>query len=393
MKFDIAIIGASTSGLYAAQQLAQAGKHVGIFETKPKLEPARRTYIITSGLERVLGLIPESVVAHRIDAMAVETERASTEIPLKSPDLILERNQLTKYLAQRAKEAGAELHLGHRFQGFERAKSLPRLVLETKENTLTVQAGAVIGADGVFSRVARAAGIPAPPVVPILQAEITLPSTWNPALTKVWFNVEDTRYFYWLIPESQERAVVGLAGEPQGDIRPLLDAFLDEHGFAAEEYQAGQAAMHHPRLCPWGKVGDVDVLLVGDAAGQVKVTTVGGTVTGLWGAGAAVRALLGGGVSSYRSELRPLKRELDMHWYIRALLERLDNPGYDRLVSTITPSVQRFLARYDRDQMAKNFWKLALVQPRFIPLGIGLLFSSSHHDRRSVFAQHTRRGT
>jgi len=34
---------------------------------------------------------------------------------------------------------------------------------------------------------------------------------------------------------------------------------------------------------------------IGDAGGQVKVTTVGGTVTGLWGGMAAVQAILGEG--------------------------------------------------------------------------------------------------
>ena len=376
MKFDIAIIGASTSGLYTAQQLSKAGKKVAIFEKQNTIEPDRRTYIITSGLERVLGDIPSSVVLHKIDTIAVETEQASTKIPLKAPDLIVERNQLTKYMAQKAMKAGAELHLGHSFQGFDEA-SPPQVLLKTEGDTVKIQAETVIGADGVFSQVAQSAGITSPPVVPLLQAEIPLPSGWNAALTKTWFNVEDTRYFYWLIPESDKRAVVGLVGEPGGGIRLTLDNFLNEHGFTAESYQVGQVAMHHPRLQPWAKVGDVDIFLVGDAAGQVKVTTVGGSVTGFWGAKAAVQAILRG--SSYRAELRPLKRELDIHWYIRSLLEHLDNSGYDRLVRTITSPVQEFLARYNRDQMARNFWKLALVQPRFIPLGINLLFSAPHH--------------
>lgn len=379
LTFDIIIIGASTSGLYAAQKLAAAGKRVAVFEKESALEPARRTYIITAGLERVLKEFPASTVLHKITTMAVETAEAEVEIALKTPDLIQERKQLTKYFAQKAKEAGVELYLGYHFQGFACTASATKITLKENGNMISARADTLIGADGVFSKVAREAGISAPPAVPLIQAEIELPSAWDPSLTKVWFDIEDTRYFYWLIPESQERAVVGLIGNPGSDIRSLLDNFLDEHGFVGQKYQSGQAAMHHPRLRPWKKVGDMDVLLVGDAAGQVKVTTVGGTVTGFRGAKAAVRALLGGGDRSYRSELRPLKRELDTHWYIRALLERLDNAGYDRLMTCITPAVQRFLARYDRDEMAKNFWKLIFVQPRFISLGLRLLFTSSKH--------------
>ena len=65
--------------------------------------------------------------------------------------------------------------------------------------------------------------------------------------------------------------------------------------------------------------------MVGDAAGQVKVTTVGGTVTGIEGANAAARAILKR--TSYRHELSSLKRELDLHWFIRVMLDRLDNRG------------------------------------------------------------------
>ena len=41
------------------------------------------------------------------------------------------------------------------------------------------------------------------------------------------------------------------------------------------------------------RVGAGNVYLVGDAAGQVKVSTVGGTVTGLRGAQAVALAILG----------------------------------------------------------------------------------------------------
>ncbi|MBS1248788.1 MAG: Kynurenine 3-monooxygenase [Chloroflexi bacterium] len=379
MKFEVAIIGASTAGLYAAQQLASAGKHVALFESRAHLDPHRRTYIITSGLERVLGEIPSSLILHRITTMAVEGDSAGTDIPLKEPDLILERNQLTSYLAKKAREAGVEIFLGHTFKGYKTQAGKTHLQFMTEEGKRTlIEAESLLGADGVNSTVAQQARIPFPVSEPLLQAEVALPADWDPAVTKVWFDTRDTRYFYWLIPESGQRAVVGLIGEDQKPIRPLLDNFLAEHDLRPLKYQAGRAAMHHPRLRPWGEVGNMPVYLVGDAAGQVKVTTVGGTVTGFWGAKAAVRSLLG--ETSYQRELRPLKRELDMHWYIRSLLERLDNPGYDRLVRCITPAVGRFLARYDRDQMAKNFWKLAFVQPRFIPLGLGLLLSAPNHD-------------
>ena len=217
-----------------------------------------------------------------------------------------------------------------------------------------------------------AAGICCPPTAPIVQAEIELPADWDPALTQVWFDPRETRYFYWLIPESRERGVVGLVGDRPETTRRLLDSFLARHGFRPLAYQAAQVAMHHPRLRPWGRLGSTPVLLIGDAAGQVKVTTVGGTVTGLWGAQAAARAVLRG--TSYRRELLPLTRELNLHWLIRQLLERLDGAGYNSLLNAVSPKTQSLLARYSRDQMAQVFWQLPFLEPRLLVLGLRLFW-------------------
>jgi len=122
------------------------------------------------------------------------------------------------------------------------------------------------------------------------------------------------------------------------------------------------------------------VLLIGDAAGQVKVTTVGGTVTGLWGAQAAAEALIRG--VPYAWTLRSLKRELDLHWFIRRALDGLCDQDYDTLLQALNPAVQRFLAVRNRDQMAWAFVQTLALQPRLIGLGLrGLLGAGSDTSR------------
>lgn len=379
LVFDVVIIGASTAGLYAAELLAGSGKRVAVFERQPMVDPARRTYIITSQLREFLTEIPVEAACHQTNVISVASPNANVVVSLRQPDLIVERGQLTQGLLGRTRQAGVELIFGHRFLRFEMAAGQAILVLENATGgEVKVTAGAVIGADGLHSQVAGAAGIPHPPSVPILQAEIDLPAGWDPAVTRVWFDVEATRFFYWLIPESDERGVLGLVGDKADETRRLLDRFMARLGLQALCYQGAQVAMHHPNLRPWGRVGLTPVYLIGDAAGQVKVTTVGGTVTGLWGARAAANAITKG--TSYARELRSLKRELDVHWYIRLLLERLDNAGYDRLIECVTPSVQNFLSRRNRDQMMGGFWQLPFRKPRLALLGMMLLFKRSVHD-------------
>ncbi|MBI4507496.1 MAG: NAD(P)/FAD-dependent oxidoreductase [Chloroflexi bacterium] len=372
MNLDVAVVGASSAGLYAAENLARAGRRVAVFEQQPVLVPARRTLIVTPQLQRVLGYLPDAAVVHRVAVMDVASPGARVRVDLREPDPIVERSRLIALLAERASAAGAVLHLGYRFQAIAPAPEGAVLTLRRADGTTaTVVARAAIGADGVVSDVAAAVGLDRPLVAPIIQAEVELPPDWPAALTRVWFDTDETRFFYWLIPESKDRGVLGVVGDDRAETRVLLDRFLARQGFRPLAYQAAQVALYHPRLRACGRIGAAPVLLVGDAAGHVKVTTVGGTVSGLWGAAAAARALLCGG--SYAHELRPLKRELDVHWLMRLFLDRLDNAGYDRLVRALTPALRRFLGRRNRDEMAGAIWKLPLYQPWLLAEALGLL--------------------
>lgn len=362
MELDVAVVGASSAGLYAAEKLAGAGKRVGVFEQMAELAPARRTLIVTPHLSHLLGELPRSVVIHRIHSIELESAEATVRVPLKDPDLIVERKALIHHLAARAQNAGAVIHHNCRFGQIQPDGEGARLCFQTSDKRqVEVDAHAVIGADGVFSDVAKAVGARHAPTVPILQAHVKLPHDWDPGVARVWFDTDATRFFYWLIPESDQHAVVGLVGDERARMRELLLHFLERQGFHPLGFQGARIALYHPRLCPWARVGAVPVLFVGDAAGQVKVTTVGGTVSGLLGAEAAVRALLNH--TSYARELKASQRELNLHWGIRGLLEHLDNRGYTQLVRAVTPRVQRFLSEHHRDAFAGQVGGLVAAQP------------------------------
>ena len=108
MNFDVVIIGASTAGLYAGEVLALAGKKVGLFERQRELRPARRTLIVTPLLRKVLGPLPHEVVLHEIEIMAVATSNQELSIPLKEPDLIVERARMIHWLTSKFQAAGGE---------------------------------------------------------------------------------------------------------------------------------------------------------------------------------------------------------------------------------------------------------------------------------------------
>ena len=116
MNFDVVIIGASTAGLYAGECLARGGKKVAVLERQKELKPARRTLIVTRLLRKVLGTLPDDMILHKIDVMAVATSNRELTIPLKDPDLIVERASLIDWLASKFESAGGILFLDHRFE-------------------------------------------------------------------------------------------------------------------------------------------------------------------------------------------------------------------------------------------------------------------------------------
>jgi flavin-dependent dehydrogenase len=188
----------------------------------------------------------------------------------------------------------------------------------------------------------------------------------------VWFLPQDTRYFYWLCPESERFAAVGLVESNPHVARSKLDNFLAARGMQPLEYQSALIPLYTPNPSPVRRFGSIEVMFVGDAAGQVKVTTIGGTVSGLLGARAAVRAIIRG--TRYTAELRGLDRELRLHWRIRSIMNRFSEHEYDVLLHLLGGQVGKLLSIHNRDRMAHAFWPIVRVQPRLPLLAVQVLW-------------------
>jgi flavin-dependent dehydrogenase len=198
-----------------------------------------------------------------------------------------------------------------------------------------------------------------------LQAIVPLSTGARADTTQVWFDPQKTPYFYWLIPEAEGRAVVGLIAMDHGNARESLDHFLASQKLEPLGYQAAQVSLHARQTQPWRQISQARVFLVGDAAGQVKATTVGGVVTGLLGARAVARAISEG--TDYGRELSALQRELDLHLLIRKVLNRFSPSDYDALLDLLNRRTMDLLSIHTRDEASKILFGLILAQPRLLP--------------------------
>lgn len=370
---EIAIVGGSAAGLFAAHRIAEQGLPVRVFEGAPALSPEDRTLIVTSRMRDILGPLEGSAVVNEIRQFELFTDGRSATVALQRPDLIVERSTLIKELAGRASAAGAQVHLGRRFMDV--APDGDRLALSierTPGGGETVHADVVIGADGVASRVARSAGWPKQPTVPLLQAIVKWPSNVPSDCVRVWFVPDDTPYFFWLIPESPTRGVLGLIGEDGSQVHGVLERFLEKQALDPIELQAARVPLYTGWVPIHKRLGKGDVYLVGDAGAHVKVTTVGGLVTGFRGAVGVADAVLNGGANG---EIRRLRRELDRHLLIRRVLHGFTQADYSLLIDLLDTPARNLLGRYTRDDANQMLLRLCVRQPRLLLLAIRSLLT------------------
>ena len=370
---NVAVVGGSAAGLLTASVLARQGVGVRVFERIETLEPAERTLIVTNRMRALLGRAAEGSIVNEIRRFELFTDGRSATFELKQPDLIIERRALIQGLAEEARRAGAGLELGRRFQALH--SNGRGLVLEvercTDGSSEEIHADTIIGGDGAASRVARAAGWAPLDTVPLVQAIVPLPKDMAPDTARVWFVPQDTPYFYWLIPESPQRGVLGLIGIDGQRTRSSLQRFMEKRHFQPQGFQGARIPVYQGWVPIERKIAHGRVYLVGDAAAQVKVTTFGGVVTGFRGAlGVSERILTRG----FSPELRALRRELDLHMLIRRSIHGFRQADYSRLVDWMNDGMRRSLSRVSRDQAARVLWHVCRNQPRLLWMGLrGLL--------------------
>ncbi len=198
------------------------------------------------------------------------------------------RDRLDKHLAKRATNEGALLWTETPFQGANDG------IMVTPRGPL--RARVVIGADGPLSSVARAWGFPRNR---LLFPALSLPveGSFEPVFEAFFGSVAPGGYA-WVIPR-QKDANVGLGVRPglrQEPLQVSLHRFLASRGLEADR---GPIGGYVPMSGPLPQTVRGNVLLAGDAAGQVLPTSGGGIFTsmicGYWAGRTAIRYLRGKG--------------------------------------------------------------------------------------------------
>jgi len=170
--------------------------------------------IVTDYFKNQISSAARSSILNEIRRFELFTDGRSAQVTLKRPDLIIERSRLIRSLAEEAVHAGAKLRYDTRFLDLSpNAKGLHVQVDEGGKRE-ELHAASVVGADGAASRVARAAGWPPVENRSARSGRHKTSQKWPAGQPRASGSCPTiTPYFYWMIPESPERAAVGVIGD------------------------------------------------------------------------------------------------------------------------------------------------------------------------------------
>ncbi len=295
-------MGAGPSGSTVAAAVAREGGDVLILEEHPDVGvPSNCTGKISVNAVQELGLDALGVVARvRGATFYPPSVRPLTVVRDDVQALIVDRRIFDQSLAAKAVNAGATLLTDARVTGVTVKPSGVTVVFEGKQRRGEVHARLVVGADGAASATARLAGLYSKSSSEVrlgVQREVADVSVVQGMVALYFGQRWAPGFFAWIVPTGHDTARVGLAVRPNAPapIDQYLDAFVANHPMARAILQGGRVVAESRHILPTGGVlphlvAD-GVLVVGDAAGQVKSTTGGGLYYGMACAQMAGRAI------------------------------------------------------------------------------------------------------
>ena len=281
MSYDLLIVGAGPVGTTFARYMAEKGFKVGIIEKKTKIGvPLQCAGLLGKQIKEV-NLLPDEVIINPFYGAYLHSPSNNIlKVAKEKPEAyVIDRVGYDQFLADKAVDAGAELYLKRQVKD-----------LNTKNGQIYLNSGKedfkakiIVGADGNNSIVARKLSSSA--------GEYSLQAAQF--LVDFQKDIFDTRFvhlhayasispgFIWMIPLSESTARVGLFGDfDYITMGKILNNYLrmnpDFKGYNILKKYQGKIPVYNSNK----KNVKNNIILLGDAASQVKPTTGGGLIMG-----------------------------------------------------------------------------------------------------------------
>ncbi|RZB28520.1 MAG: hypothetical protein AEth_02044 [Candidatus Argoarchaeum ethanivorans] len=300
MKYDVVVVGAGPVGAIAARYSAKHGANTLIVEEHPYIgSPVQCTGIISTKALDECDLKPESSFVYRNIRGANIYSPGCHCIKVdggKTKAYVIDRKIFDRTLVAKALDEGADLILRTKATALKNNKNGAVLTVRQNGTLQEIQTKVVIGADGIQSGIARMSGLGrVEKILSCIQVEGQYEIADADFVEIFLGNKVAPGFFAWVVPAADNIARIGLCvNSSNRSAHQYLQKLLKEHPIVSTRYHGSSTSMVVGGM-PVGALKHTctdAVLIVGDAAGQIKPTSGGGIYTG------AVCARIAGEVAS-----------------------------------------------------------------------------------------------
>ncbi len=367
MKYDVVVVGAGPAGAIASRYASKHGAHTLLIEEHFSVgSPVQCTGLISRAALKECELAEGDFVLARMKGAFVYSPRGE-ELCIQGKEVkayVIDRKIFDRVLVEHAINEGVDILMNTHFIAMNNKK----IVVISSGEKKQIYADIIIGADGIQSSVARAVGLPrCKRILSGIQLEAPYDAK-DPEFVEIFLGKEIAPgFFAWAVP-FDGMARIGLAKEKEGKPAMYHLEKLLKHPVVASRYKGSRTEHVLGGISiglPEKTVKD-NVLIVGDAACQVKPTTGGGIYMGavcakIAGEVAARACKKEGELGEYEQRWRnAIGKELSIGMKIHRLFGRLNNDELNEVISFFNqPEVKKIITEYgDMDHPSTLLKKL-----------------------------------
>ncbi|NVM45791.1 MAG: NAD(P)/FAD-dependent oxidoreductase [Candidatus Lokiarchaeota archaeon] len=351
--FDICIVGASIAGNYLTYLLSKSNLRIAVLEDHKKIGlPFQCAGIISQKLSQLIEL-PKEIVLNRVrTAKIVNPSGKSIKLFGDENPYIIDRIALDRLHYKKIKDnQNIMYYLGERYKSFEyRIENGKKYVLiETSERKIKTRM--LIGCDGPLSSVGKQLNVKNDV---LYASQIRTKANFNEDEAAMYFDPQWKQLFGWIVPEGNQVFRIGIAAAK--NVRNCFKRYLEKLDIDIDNKIDQQGG-----IIPYGIMNRVafdNILLLGDAAGQVKATTGGGIIMLLTAAKHASKCVnlcfKDGNFSKKfikKNYEKPcshtIGRELKLHYLIRLVLAKFKDKDFEVFFKIIKENkIERIISFY-----------------------------------------------